>query len=116
MEIKELIEKQKKFQEEFFSKLKIKTEKDKLRYLEFITLAMAGEMGEFANLVKKAIRDNLILDKTPGKEMISHMKEELADIFIYFLLALDHLDVDIEKEVLSKMEKNKARFQVFKEA
>lgn len=40
--------------------------------------------------------------------------EELADIFNYCILLANKLDIDIEEEVLNKIEKNKLKYPVDK--
>jgi dCTP diphosphatase len=107
MELKELIKKQISFSESrdwHFHKAKIKNELfDKLGYM---AIALSGETGEFANLVKKVLRQHERLDD----EMKEKMKEEVADIFIYCLLTSSLLEMDLEKEFLKKLEKNEKRF------
>ena len=78
------------------------------------TISITGELGEFANLVKKKLRkikynktrldeENLNIDK--------ELKEELVDVFIYFLKLCAILEIDIEKEYLEKIKKVQSRFQ-----
>jgi NTP pyrophosphatase (non-canonical NTP hydrolase) len=60
--------------------------------------AIAGEAGEFCNLVKKRYRDD--------DYSISAMREELADIVIYVILtARDVLEIDLEQAILDKLAK-----------
>ena len=45
-----------------------------------------------------------------GKEPpIERLKEEIADVFIYLLGISEILGIDLEKEILAKVEKNKNR-------
>jgi NTP pyrophosphatase (non-canonical NTP hydrolase) len=88
---------------------KIEPEVDKLhRQLEYVVLALAGEVGELANLVKKARRELLLLgDSTVSKE---EMREELADILAYALKLSNLMGWNLEQAYLEKMKKNEARF------
>lgn len=64
--------------------------------------ALAGEVGELCNLVKKQYRDGTFLEV--------EMAEELADVFIYVvLMARDILKIDLEAEILNKLNKIRKR-------
>lgn len=58
--------------------------------------ALAGEVGEACNLIKKFERDN--------KDIKDDLALELADIFIYTSLTSDHFEIDLEKAILYKLE------------
>ena len=82
--------------------------------LLFFATALAGELGEFANLVKKYYRQeklNTNVESDDKRDYKSGMKEEIIDIFTYLLIVANILDIDIEKEYLAKLEKNKQRFK-----
>src|ERR1700757_2841826 len=56
----------------------------------FYSLALAGEMGEVANLAKKRMR------RASGVvEFESQIADELADIFTYLLLLADECNVNL---------------------
>lgn len=58
--------------------------------------ALAGEVGEACNLIKKHERDKLdISDSLP---------KELADIFIYLELTAQYFNIDLEEEVIKKLD------------
>ena len=80
---------------------------DMISKLQYNAVALAGEVGEFANLVKKVTRQKERLND----EMLAHMKEEVTDVFIYVLLASKLLNMDLEAEFLKKQEKNEQRFE-----
>ena len=80
---------------------------DMISKLGYNAVAISGEVGEFANLVKKVMRNKEKLND----EMLSHMKEEVTDVFIYVLLASKLLNMDLETEFLKKQEKNEGRFE-----
>ncbi len=45
---------------------------------------------------------------------LEHVKEELADVFVYCLDMVDILNVDIDEIINSKMDKNEAKYPVEK--
>ncbi|MCS7105732.1 MAG: dUTP diphosphatase [Candidatus Aenigmarchaeota archaeon] len=90
------------------------SKEEKIKHLQYGTIALAGEIGEFANTLKKILREFNFSKEIP-KEEHEKLKEEIIDIFIYFIKIADQLlELDIEKEYLKKMEKNEKRFAKFK--
>ena len=77
--------------------------------LLFLATALAGEVGEFANLVKKRHRE-----KVAGKDYHAlyqqEIKEELIDVFIYVLILGNLLEMDIEEQFYRKSAINSKRF------
>jgi NTP pyrophosphatase (non-canonical NTP hydrolase) len=64
--------------------------------LNFLALAICGEAGELANLVKKSWR---------GDEVDHHqIRDEIADIRIYLEHLSRHLDFDLDKACERKLE------------
>jgi NTP pyrophosphatase (non-canonical NTP hydrolase) len=64
--------------------------------LSFLALAICGEAGELANLVKKLWRgDEVDRDK---------IRDEIADIRIYLEHLSRHLDIDLDKACETKLE------------
>lgn len=115
MDLKELQKKQKEFDKEYFKKFwDIKNEKEFIDKLKYVVVALSGEWGEFANIVKKIIRDNENLDEKPSEERLEKLKDELTDVFIYVLITANLLNVDLEKEYFRKMSFNKERFEKYK--
>jgi NTP pyrophosphatase (non-canonical NTP hydrolase) len=55
----------------------------------FYALGMAGEAGEVANVVKKALRRGLVIDD------VATIADELADVFTYLLLLANECGVDL---------------------
>ena len=47
-------------------------------------------------------------------ENIDRLKEELADVLIYALLLIDKYQLDLEKIILEKIEKNKEKYPIKK--
>jgi NTP pyrophosphatase (non-canonical NTP hydrolase) len=73
-------------------------------FLELI-VALAGEVGEVANLAKKIARGDFTLDAARGD-----IGTELADVLIYVLKISDQLHVDLEEALMAKIELNARRF------
>ncbi|MFQ5883854.1 MAG: MazG nucleotide pyrophosphohydrolase domain-containing protein [Thermoplasmata archaeon] len=70
--------------------------------VQYWCLALAGEVGELCNLVKKETRDQVSLE--------DQIFEELADILIYLCMMANSVGVDLEDEYYRKQEKNLHRF------
>jgi len=78
------------------------------------TIAITGELGEFANLVKKKLRSEKyqkIREDEKDVDFDERLKEELIDVFIYFLKLCAILEIDVEKEYLKKIKKVEKRFK-----
>jgi len=115
MQLKEIQQLQKKFDEEFFSNFwNIDDEKTFLERLQYLVVALSGEVGEYANIVKKASRDFENLGQSISDERKEQLAEELVDCFIYVIITANLLGIDLEKEYMKKLEKNKERFQKYK--
>lgn len=79
-----------------------------LEVLEHLVVCLLGELGEFANVLKKIKRgDFTLLDKK------CELDEELTDVFIYLVKISNQLGVDIEGNFLQKIEKNKMKFEKY---
>lgn len=66
----------------------------------FLALALCGEAGELANLIKKRWRDDAVL--------VEEVKDEIADIRVYLELLAKCFDIEGEKldeRVKQKLEK-----------
>jgi NTP pyrophosphatase (non-canonical NTP hydrolase) len=61
----------------------------------YFATALAGEVGEFCNLVKKEARD--------GDVNWDRFGEELADVFIYLHLTAEQLGIDLPEAILKKV-------------
>jgi NTP pyrophosphatase (non-canonical NTP hydrolase) len=76
-------------------------------------VGLVGEIGEFANLVKKVgLRitrpgyDGPSLQDASGK-----LREELADAIIYIIRLAAILGADLEQDLLAKMERNDIKYR-----
>ena len=110
MNLKQLIDLQVEFDTSHKSKFEWnqKIDEKNIEILEFLLLCLVGELGETTNLIKKVIRGDFKLT-----EIKPELSEEIGDLFIYILKLSYQLDVDLEKQFLSKLEKNKMRFLNF---
>jgi NTP pyrophosphatase (non-canonical NTP hydrolase) len=73
----------------------------------YLALCMAGEVGEFANLVKKGIRGTHSLN---DDEFRRAMAFELTDVFIYLMNLAAVMDIDLGRIYQIKREYNEQRF------
>jgi len=71
------------------------------------TLALAGEVGELANIVKKIDRKSLDISDAATR---IHLAEECADILTYLLNVADLLQIDLEQAYHIVRGKNEKRF------
>jgi NTP pyrophosphatase (non-canonical NTP hydrolase) len=72
-----------------------------------MALSMAGETGEFCNIVKKIQRGSL----NPNDAKVRYdLAMELTDVFIYMLNLAGMLQIDLEKAYQVKRAENNKRF------
>ena len=71
----------------------------------FLALALAGEVGEVCNKVKKYMRGDFDFE-----ELQAQLDSELPDILIYLVMLSDNLGIDLEEQYHIKKEFNDARF------
>lgn len=78
--------------------------------------AVTGELGEFANMVKKLERgdyalDDVLVDEKTGQSITvrAAMGKELADVICYADLAAKRIGVDLGESVLAKFNEISAR-------
>lgn len=69
------------------------------------TIALAGEVGELANLVKKYDRGDF-----PFAELMDELPGELADIMIYVVKISYQSGIDLEQALFRKWHENEIRF------
>jgi len=75
---------------------------DDKKHLFFLTLALCGETGELANIVKKVWRDK---NSTSDEKLF----DELADVYIYLSLIAYWCGIDLDVRATEKMEEVKTR-------
>lgn len=71
------------------------------------SICMAGELGEFCNMVKKLQRGSLDFEDPIVRY---NLNMELVDLFIYLLCTAAVLDIDLEKAYEHKRTINNDRF------
>lgn len=114
MGLKEIAEFQKKFDAEHgWEWANPKDEKEFLKRLQHVAIALSGEQGEFSNVVKKILRE-FEHDGSTNPEHVKKLEDEITDVFIYVVVASLLLGIDLEKEYFRKMKINEERFQKFK--
>ena len=76
----------------------------------FLALALCGEVGELANMIKKRWRDKV--------DLTSEIQDEIADIRVYlellakfFNIEGPKLDEQVKSKLLKVVEKHKARLE-----
>jgi NTP pyrophosphatase (non-canonical NTP hydrolase) len=112
MEIKQIIEKQVSLDEANGFPVKFDDSPALFNQLTKDLVGLFGEIGEFANIVKKinikiSNPENYEFDIDASKEMLT---EELIDSFIYIIRIAVMLDIDLESEVIKKIELNANRY------
>ena len=75
--------------------------------IPYHTLAMAGEVGEFANVVKKIQRGSL--DMKDAKVRVQ-LASELTDVFVYMLNIAALMNIDLGKTYEMVRANNERRF------
>lgn len=81
---------------------------DNIHILEHVLIALVGEIGEVANIVKKISRGDSRLS-----DVRHELSEEVTDVFIYILKLIYQLNINIEEMYEYKQNKNNARFSRF---
>ena len=108
--ISELLKQQRAFDEQHSGAIPFFTEigEKNLEDLEHLVVCLVGELGEFANILKKVRRGDTSLSKAKHE-----LDEELVDVFIYLLKIAGQFNVDLEKGYEQKMERNAEKFKKF---
>lgn len=87
------------------------------RAIQSDLIGILGEMGEFANVIKKiALETNHDANcDLAGLLKVHHgeLSEELIDAFVYLMRLASHLQISIEKIYLEKLKVNEQRFKRF---
>lgn len=73
--------------------------------ISFLLLALAGEVGEAANVWKKYLRGSKDI-----WDVLPHLREELIDVLIYWMNLAYVLNIDVKEEYARKREFNRIRF------
>lgn len=115
MDFKEILHKQAVFDSAHGWDTAIVPDEDRLQSLERELVGLMGEVGEVANLVKKA---RLVALKSKSasdafQNIVPAVNEELIDVLIYLLRMFQITSADIEAEYLRKLDVNKERFKLY---
>jgi NTP pyrophosphatase (non-canonical NTP hydrolase) len=84
--------------------------KEQMQFLQHGTIALAGEVGEFANTLKKAMRHYESTGELPNKEYYQNLNEEIVDVFIYVVKLCIALGLDLSDGYYNKMKVNDKKF------
>jgi NTP pyrophosphatase (non-canonical NTP hydrolase) len=76
-----------------------------------LSMALAGEAGELLEIFQWLTEDQSSKGSLTS-EQLNDAAEEIADIMIYALRLADRLEINVEAAILSKVEKNAARYTV----
>jgi NTP pyrophosphatase (non-canonical NTP hydrolase) len=85
---------------------------DRVAQLEKDLIGLFGEVGEFANALKK-VRLALVHSSYAGPSLQNaapNLREELADAFIYMIRLSVVLGGDLESDLINKMKFNDTRY------
>jgi NTP pyrophosphatase (non-canonical NTP hydrolase) len=76
-----------------------------------LSMGLAAEAAELLEIFQwlTEAQSSMIMDDEKG---MAHVKEEMADVFIYLARLATKLNVDIEAAVLKKIELNEAKYPV----
>jgi NTP pyrophosphatase (non-canonical NTP hydrolase) len=112
MDLKQLSEAQILMDERHGFPVKFSNPRAKYEQLTKDLVGLFGEIGEFANVVKKI---NIKLERPTEYELNvdtaeASLREELVDSLIYVIRMAAILEIDIEAEMLKKMTVNESRY------
>jgi NTP pyrophosphatase (non-canonical NTP hydrolase) len=107
MELTELIRRQRAFDEAHAGRFEWSqvASPENRQPLLYIVLALAGEVGELANIAKKLERGDLSYEHA-----MKLLEAEAADVLIYLLKLSYQTSIDLEEAFLAKQRVNSARF------
>ncbi len=89
---------------------------ERINALNYLAVALAGEVGEFCNIVKKITRKYRSLGEPPSGREIDELYGELVDVFIYIIKgSAEIFKKDLGEAYLKKMRENEERFKEFRE-
>ena len=116
MTLRELMDIQRSFDEQHGWKI-ASNDDERLAWISKDLIGLLGEVGEFANQIKKT----QLLEHDPAavandfRQRHSKLSEELVDTLIYLIRLAGHLEVDLEASYLEKLEWNKKKYLKFKD-
>mgnify|MGYP001490555707 CR=1 FL=1 len=105
----DVIEKLKKMQSEFSKERNW----DKYHIPKNLAMALSVESSELVKIFQWLDNDE-IKDKLKNEKFKESIEDEVADIFLYLVRFSEKVDIDIEKSVIRKIEKNKKKYPIKK--
>lgn len=89
---------------------------DEFQNIRSLAISLSLESNELLDHFQW-LSDKEVADFEENKESIDEIKEELADILSYILIAANRLNIDISSTFLKKLEKNSKKYpaEEFKE-
>lgn len=112
MELKKLIEQQIEMDNRHGFPVTFAKDSEAYTQLSKDLIGLLGEIGEFANIVKKI---NIKIDR-PGEYELDislarkQLGEELTDSLIYIIRIAAILEIDLENELINTMKNNESRY------
>jgi NTP pyrophosphatase (non-canonical NTP hydrolase) len=85
-------------------------EKDRDLELLYCALALCGEAGELANLIKKNYRLKYLTEGHADRKALDKAGDELVDVLYYSFRLASILGIDLDHAWNEKMETNRQRF------
>ncbi|MBI5739360.1 MAG: nucleotide pyrophosphohydrolase [Nitrospirae bacterium] len=76
-----------------------------------LSMALAAEAAELLEIFQW-LTEEQSRHITNSEKDLAQVKKEIADVFIYLVRLADKLDIDIEKEVLAKIDLNEKKYPV----
>ena len=76
-----------------------------------LTMALAAEAAELLDIFQW-LTEKQSKNITESEKDMALIKQEIADVFIYLARLADTLGIDIEREVLAKIELNEKKYPV----
>ena len=118
MDIKELIAIQKEFDIQHGWLLRSEDAEELLLLIRKDLIGLFGEVGEFANIIKKIslevdLNQNSQRTKSILEKHQNDLELEIVDSLIYLIRIATHLNMDIEKEYLNKLEFNRNKYRPY---
>jgi len=115
MHFNELITMQNKFDKEHGWLSNPENLSELIDHLHRDLVGLLGELGEFANILKKItlIHDRPDMEKSQKlfEELKGDLSKELIDSLIYFIRITTHLNIDVEKEYVNKLSSNRIKYK-----
>ena len=107
MDLKQIFEIQKTFDRKmgWNTYEKCETPEEILDFMKHYIMVTVEELGEICRIRKETERDKQVFD-------VRALKHELVDLFVYLMQACMAVNMDLEKEYLTKMKQLEERFSV----